>query len=121
MSVVANPADPVAIMHTVAEHFRVAVDDIAAKRRTRHLNVPRFVSMYLMNILTPMTLTEIGRTLGGRDHTTVLHGIKRAIGLCDSDASLREVVIGLGERLRHAAERAKGASGNASENPGGQP
>jgi len=61
-------------------------------RRSRTIARPRQVAMYLSKLLTTRSLPEIGRKFGGRDHTTVIHAVKRIESLQDSDAAIQEEV-----------------------------
>ena len=76
--------DPFAIkkiVQSVARHYRVSVPDILSARRTAAIIRPRQVAMYLSKVLTPRSLPEIGKHMGGRDHTTVLYGARRVEAL----------------------------------------
>jgi len=64
---------PERIIAMVAERYGVTAEAISGKRRTRKIAAPRHVAMYMMRQLTDLSLTEIGRCFGGRDHSTVLH------------------------------------------------
>ncbi|PNE09990.1 MAG: chromosomal replication initiation protein DnaA, partial [Beijerinckiaceae bacterium] len=61
-------------------------------RRTASVVRPRQISMYLSKLLTPRSLPEIGRRFGGRDHTTVLHAVRKITGLVTTDATLSEEI-----------------------------
>src|SRR3546814_1572648 len=65
------------IQRRVAEHFRIKPADMVSARRAREVARPRQVAMYLAKRLTPRSLPEIGRRFGGRDHTQVMHAVKR--------------------------------------------
>jgi len=65
------------IVAKVAEHFHMRPEEILSSRRQREIVRPRHVAMYLAKMLTPRSLPEIGRHLGGRDHTTILHGFRK--------------------------------------------
>lgn len=65
------------IQRVVAREFGFTRDDLISARRQVPLVIPRHVAMYLVKVLTPKSLPEIGRRFGGRDHTTVLHAIRR--------------------------------------------
>ncbi len=80
------------IQKRVAEHFGIRVADMHSARRARVVARPRQVAMYLAKQLTARSLPEIGRKFGGRDHTTVMHAIKRVEQLRQSDASFAEEV-----------------------------
>ena len=80
------------IQKLVASHYSVTRADILSSRRTATVVKPRQVAMYLSKALTLRSLPEIGRRFGGRDHTTVLHAVRKIEGLSSSDASLREEI-----------------------------
>ena len=88
------------IQKRVAEHFNIKVSDMHSARRSRGVARPRQVAMYLSKLLTPRSLPEIGRKFGGRDHTTVMHAVRRVEELRASDASFAEDV----ELLRRMLE-----------------
>jgi len=78
------------IQKLVASHYSVTRADILSSRRTATVVKPRQVAMYLSKALTLRSLPEIGRRFGGRDHTTVLHAVRKIEGLTSSDSALRE-------------------------------
>jgi len=80
------------IQKLVASHYSVSRADLLSSRRTAAVVMPRQIAMYLAKALTLRSLPEIGRRFGGRDHTTVLHAVRKIDGLCSSDATLREEV-----------------------------
>ncbi len=65
------------IQRRVAEYYTIKLSDLLSARRAREVARPRQVAMYLAKRLTPRSLPEIGRRFGGRDHTTVMHAVKR--------------------------------------------
>jgi chromosomal replication initiator protein len=65
------------ILRMISKHYVVSRQDLLSARRTRNVVLPRQVAMYLAKILTPRSLPEIGRRFGGRDHTTVLHAVRK--------------------------------------------
>ena len=78
------------IQKLVASHYSVSRSDILSARRTAIVVKPRQVAMYLSKALTLRSLPEIGRRFGGRDHTTVLHAVRKIEGLSATDTALRE-------------------------------
>ena len=70
------------IQKLVASHYSVTRADILSSRRTATVVKPRQIAMYLAKTLTLRSLPEIGRRFGGRDHTTVLHAVRKIEGLC---------------------------------------
>ena len=88
------------IQKRVAEHFNIRVSDMHSARRARSVARPRQVAMYLAKQLTSRSLPEIGRKFGGRDHTTVMHAVRKVDELRDHDNSFAEDV----ELLRRMLE-----------------
>jgi chromosomal replication initiator protein len=80
------------IQKRVAEHFNVKMAEMTSSRRARVVARPRQVAMYLAKQLTSRSLPEIGRKFGGRDHTTVMHAVKKIEELIASDRALAEDV-----------------------------
>ena len=76
------------IQRTVARQFNVSKSDLLSNRRTRVIVRPRQIAMYLSKVMTLRSLPEIGRRFGGRDHTTVLHAVRKIEGLKESDQKL---------------------------------
>jgi chromosomal replication initiator protein len=68
---------------------------LCGQRRTQSIALPRQVSMYLMRQLTDLSLVEIGRTFGGRDHTTVMYACDKVGRLLREDLALADKVNGL--------------------------
>lgn len=86
------------IQRKVAEHYNVRLSDMIGPKRLRTIARPRQVAMYLAKHLTTRSLPEIGRRFGGRDHTTIMHGIRKIDELMGADQQLAED-IGLLRRL----------------------
>jgi len=80
------------IQRVVARHFNVSKADLLSSRRTRTIVRPRQIAMYLAKMLTPRSLPEIGRRFGGRDHTTVLHAVRKIEELIEGDKSLADEI-----------------------------
>ncbi len=80
------------IIRKVADHYNLRIADLLGPRRARAVARPRQVAMYLAKQLTTKSLPEIGRGFGGRDHTTVIHAVRRVEELLASDAQLAEDV-----------------------------
>src|SRR5690606_28256889 len=80
------------IQRIVARHYNVSKNELLSNRRTRTIVKPRQVAMYLSKLLTPRSLPEIGRRFGGRDHTTVLHAVRKIEDLSESDPKLAQEI-----------------------------
>ncbi len=87
------------IQKRVSEHYNIRLADMHSPRRARAVARPRQVAMYLAKVMTEHSLPEIGRKFGGRDHTTIMHGIRRIEELVVSDRALREDVESLKRAL----------------------
>jgi chromosomal replication initiator protein len=80
------------IQRIVARHYNVSRQELVSNRRTRVIVKPRQVAMYLSKTLTPRSFPEIGRRFGGRDHTTVLHAVRKIEELISGDTKLSHEV-----------------------------
>ncbi len=88
------------IIRKVADHYTLRISDLLSARRARSVARPRQVAMYLSKTLTTRSLPDIGRRFGGRDHTTVIHAIRKIEELRVTDAQIAEDV----ELLRRMLE-----------------
>ncbi|WP_105432816.1 MULTISPECIES: chromosomal replication initiator protein DnaA [Neorhizobium] len=80
------------IQRIVARHYNVSRQELVSNRRTRVIVKPRQIAMYLSKTLTPRSFPEIGRRFGGRDHTTVLHAVRKIEDLISGDTKLSHEV-----------------------------
>jgi chromosomal replication initiator protein len=87
------------VLAAVAEYYRLPEDDLRGKQRDKHIVVPRQVAMYLMRQETEASLLEIGQSLGGRDHSTVLHGCEKIARKMNDNTSLRKEVLAIRQQL----------------------
>jgi chromosomal replication initiator protein len=76
------------IQKVVARHYNVTKHDLLSARRTRTVVRPRQIAMYLAKTMTPRSFPEIGKRFGGRDHTTVLHAVRKIEGMVAADETL---------------------------------
>ncbi|WP_116086016.1 chromosomal replication initiator protein DnaA [Tropicimonas sp. IMCC34011] len=88
------------IQRAVSEHFAIRLSDMIGPKRLRAIARPRQVAMYICKDLTSRSLPEIGRRFGGRDHTTVIHAVKRIQELMVGDRQLAEDIDILRRRLQ---------------------
>jgi chromosomal replication initiator protein len=88
------------IQRIVARQYNVSRADLLSSRRTANVVRPRQVAMYLAKTLTLRSLPEIGRRFGGRDHTTVLHAVRKIENLVHSDTALAEEIELLKRQLQ---------------------
>jgi chromosomal replication initiator protein len=89
------------IVKTVSRHYEVSRGDIMSQRRHRSVVWPRQIGMYLAKQLTARSLPEIGRRFGGRDHTTVLHAIRKIEGELGRNPRLKDEIEDLKRLLGH--------------------
>lgn len=80
------------IQRKVAEHYNIRLADMHSARRSRNVARPRQVAMFLSKQLTARSLPEIGRKFGGRDHTTVMHAVRKIEELATEDPSFAQDV-----------------------------
>jgi len=88
------------IQRKVSEHYNIRLSDMIGPKRLRSYARPRQIAMYLCKKMTSRSLPEIGRRFGGRDHTTVMHGVRRIEELKQQDGQIAEDL----EMLRRALE-----------------
>jgi chromosomal replication initiator protein len=88
-----------AILEVAAEHFGITVEDLKGRNRSARIALQRQVVMHVMREETGSSLPQIALVLGGRDHTTVLHGCERVSSELDTDSDLARMVNDLRNRL----------------------
>ncbi len=89
------------IVKTVARFYGLSVEDLKSPRRSKAVALPRQVAMYLAREETDSSLLEIGKALGGRDHSTILYGYEKISSLAEEDF-LRRELFSIKEMLYHA-------------------
>jgi chromosomal replication initiator protein len=90
---------PDEVIRTVAEIFGVPTDEIVGRGRSRRIALPRQIAMYLLREEINISLPQIGETLGGRDHTTVMYGCDKIADLLERDDRLRRQILEIKEQL----------------------
>lgn len=100
-SIVAEPSDPKIedIIRAVCKHFGIAKIDLLSARRTMNVVRPRQIGYYLAKTFTKHSLPEIGRRFGGKDHTSILAGVRRIGALRTTDAQLDSDVCEIASAL----------------------
>jgi len=88
------------IQRAVCDVFKVTLTDMVSKRRARVIARPRQVAMYLCKQMTKRSLPDIGRRFGGRDHTTVMHAVKRIKQLRAEDATFNAQIEAVEDILK---------------------
>jgi chromosomal replication initiator protein len=83
---------PQLIIEVVSEHFHISVDQMISRTRSSDVAKPRQIAMYLCKTMTECPLDAIGQLLGGRDHSTVIHGVKRVTEECENNEKTRNSI-----------------------------
>lgn len=78
------------IQRKVAEHYNIRIADMSSTRRARSVAWPRQIAMYLAKILTQRSLSDIGKRFGGKDHTTVIHAVRKVEDMAKTDIEVAE-------------------------------
>ena len=87
------------VLEAVSTYFSVDRDTLRGRRRDKHTALARQIAMYLLRQEADMTLSSIGKTLGGKDHTTVLHACQRIEANINVDPHLRRDILNVREVL----------------------
>ena len=87
------------IVQAVAQFYGVPLDDLVGRGRNKELVKPRQIAMYLIREEVQATLPQIGETLGGRDHTTVMYGVEKISREAEQDDNLRREILAIREKL----------------------
>ena len=85
-----NPITVELIMKAVADYYHIRIADLTGKKRNRNFARPRQMAMAIAKELTSLSLPAIGEAFGGRDHTTVIHGVKNITKLRDEDPETKK-------------------------------
>ena len=93
------------IQKIVSQVYKVSRQDLVSERRTQAVVRPRQIAMYLCKTMTPRSLPDIGKRFGNRDHTTVLHAIRKIESLIAKDELLRREIESLRRRIEDEADR----------------
>jgi chromosomal replication initiator protein len=87
------------IQKTVVSYYNISMNDFMSSRRSRSVARPRQIAMYLSKKMTTKSLPDIGRRFSGRDHTTVIHAIKKVEELMIQDKNFENEVKDLNQKL----------------------
>ena len=91
---------PQTIIEKTCDYFRISKEDIVSQKRSREIALPRQIAMYFIRTMTDTSYDEIGKLLGGRDHTTVMSGINKIRDQIQTDNQLKEQVENVGQKIR---------------------
>jgi chromosomal replication initiator protein len=87
------------IQKMVADHFRIKVSELKSDKRLKTIVVPRQIAIYLCRELTKASYPEIGDRFGGKDHSTIIHSVKKIEKLLPSDFELKSTIDQLRRQL----------------------
>lgn len=104
-----------AIVATVAQLYKVTPLDILSARRTKNVVRPRQVAMYLARTFTPKSLPDIGQQFAGRDHTTILHAVRKITALVTTDDQLKQEIGVITAKLTELMARRYGVQWPADD------
>jgi chromosomal replication initiator protein len=90
------------IQETIASYFKLKIDELLAKKRTRNVAYPRQIAMYLSRELTETSLPRLGEMFGGRDHTTVIHAYDKISRERNADVKLSNTIKELIKRIENS-------------------
>jgi chromosomal replication initiator protein len=90
---------PSQVIETVSRYFSISIQEMVSPSRNKELVLPRQIAMYIIRQETDASLPEIGGLLGGRDHTTILHGVERVKERLESEEQLRRDIMSVREQL----------------------
>jgi len=88
------------IQKVTSDHFKLTLEELCGKKRTQAIVVPRQIAMYLCRKMTDMSLPDLGKLFGGRDHTTVIHSFNKISAEIEMDEKLQITVEELESRIR---------------------
>ena len=95
---------PEYIISVVAEHYHVTTADLCGNKRSSKIVMPRQIAMYLCREIISTPLKSIGKCLGNRDHTTIMHGIDKIEKEINNDENLKNTIETLRKKLIHRDE-----------------
>lgn len=90
---------PQDVLNAVSTYYSIEIEDLIGPRRSRNITIPRQMIMYLSRQLTDVSLPRIGDLLGGRDHSTILHGCAKIEGLIQTAAPIKAAVNDITKQL----------------------
>ena len=91
------------IIGIVADHFHLTVKDINGNKRSSNISFPRQIAMYLCNTMTDIGSKQIGQEMGGKDHSTVIHGVRRITEELERNDSLKKTIDLLKKKIDPAS------------------
>ena len=87
------------IQKKVSFYYNLSLSDMVSTRRSINIARPRQIAMYLCKELTSYSYPEIGKAFGGKDHTTVIHAVKKIVSISENDTKLKKQIFELKENI----------------------
>lgn len=91
--------NPLEVINVIASYFQLKLSQLKGEKRDRSLSLPRQIVYYVLRVEIGLPLMKIGELLGGRDHTTILHGVRKISKLLSTDERIREDILGIKNKL----------------------
>lgn len=91
--------NPELILREVNKYYRIPIEDILGKKRTKEMVLPRQITMYLLRHEVNMSFPEIGREMGGKDHSTIMHGVKKIESELSLNSQIQEDISTIKENI----------------------
>ena len=88
------------VQKIVSDYYNLTTEELVSQKRSKNISYPRQIAMYLLRIMTDMSLPKIGSDFGGRDHTTVMHAVDKIQTELKSDSELKKIVEELTMRIK---------------------
>lgn len=93
------PKDPKQVLLTICDYFNLSLKDLIGPKRQKELVLPRHIAMYLLSEELSLTVEKVGSMLGGRDHTTVMHGRDKMKKLATTDREVQRILIEVKQKI----------------------
>jgi chromosomal replication initiator protein len=90
---------PELVIREVHKYFKIQIEDLLGRKRTKDLVIPRQITMYLLRHECNMSFPEIGRRMGGKDHSTIMHGVEKIEGIISTNIRIKEDLIYLKDKI----------------------
>jgi chromosomal replication initiator protein len=94
-----NSVEPQAVVNAVAAFYDLKLSALKSEKRDKYLSVPRQIVYYILRNELGIPLMDIGALLGGRDHTTIMHGVRKISDLLSTNEKIREDILGIKTKL----------------------
>ena len=99
-----RPVTTSTIQEIICAYFKIKIDDLLGKKKTKNIAYPRQIAMYLSRELTTNTLPHIGQVFGGRDHTTVIYAHDKILKEIEKDPQVRDLIATLTKKINNPGD-----------------